>query len=398
LRDLRDDATFMTNVTKGESKAFSAGAVNKCVGKMRPRLGGGRQGVRVTFISPELRGLLSFAARSNVLVMKRFTTLFACFLVAFLAGCGGSSETDAEADLLRIAVIPKGTTHVFWKSIEAGARVAETELNEAGTPVEVIWQGPLREDDRSAQINVLETFISRGVDGFVLAPLDSQALVPPVRLAGQAGIPTVIIDSGLNTEDIVSFVATDNFRGGQLGGQRLGELLGGGGKVILLRYQVGSASTEQREAGFLDAIGQFPGIEIISENQYAGATRNSALDAARSLLNRHGSEVDGIFTPNESSTNGMLLALREIRRVGGAVKFVGFDGGEQNVNALAAGDIQGLVLQDPFRMGYLGVMTMASHLAGEPVEEMVDTGAVLVTPENLEDEAIQALLNPPGVE
>src|SRR4051812_2463640 len=170
----------------------------------------------------------------------------------------------------RIAVIPKGTTHVFWKSVEAGARKAAAE-----TGVEMIWKGPLKEDDRAEQIKVVEQFVSEGVTGIVLAPLDKEALARPVSSAMGRNIPVVIFDSALTGEapkDFVSFVATDNKKGGQMAGEQLVKLLGGKGKVVLLRYGVGSASTEQREAGFLEAIKANPGISVISDNRYAGPT------------------------------------------------------------------------------------------------------------------------------
>lgn len=326
-------------------------------------------------------------------IVRTGSWMGAGLLALFLAGCGGGAPSDADAR--RIAVIPKGTTHVFWRSIHAGAVKAERELTDAGFPVEVIWKGPLQEDDRTSQVSVVENFVSQQVSGIVLAPLDSRALVAPVERAARAGVPVVIIDSGLESDRIVSFAATDNFRGGELAGERLGELLEGEGDVLLLRYQVGSASTEQREAGFLEALSRFPDIRLLAADDYAGPTRETAFTKSQNLLNRHGSEVDGIFTPNESSTNGMLLALREIGRAGGEVKFVGFDGGDQNVGGLRAGDLQGLVVQDPFRMGYLGVRLMADHLRGQPVEVRVDTGVQLVTGENIDDPAVQAVLNPP---
>src|SRR4030095_175936 len=152
---------------------------------------------------------------------------------------------------LTVAVIPKGTSHEFWKSIHAVSIKAAQELSAPGAEVEIIWKGPLREDDREQQIQVVEGFTSQGVNGIVLAPLDNRALARPVEEAQRAGVPTVIIDSGLESNSIVSFVATDNRKGGMLGADRLGELLGGKGKVIMLRYAEGSASTEEREAGFL---------------------------------------------------------------------------------------------------------------------------------------------------
>ena len=305
-------------------------------------------------------------------------------------------SASLQAATYNIAVIPKGTSHEFWKSIHAGARKAEQELSTGGLKVNVNWKGPLREDDRDQQISVVENFTVRRVHGIVLAPLDRQALIAPVESALRAKIPVVIIDSGLSSDKPLSYIATDNFKGGQLAAEHLGKLLNGQGKVILLRYQVGSASTEQREAGFLDVMkSKFPNIQLISTDQYSGATRDSAYQAAQNLLNRFAREVNGIFAPCEPVTVGMMLALRDAGKAGGAVKFVGFDAGTQSVEALKKGDIQGLVVQNPMMMGYLGVKTIVDHLQGKKVEKVVDTGVTLVTPENMNEPKIAELLHPP---
>ena len=242
----------------------------------------------------------------------------------------------------------------------------------------------------------MENFTSRRVSGLVLAPLDSQALVRPVASAVHAKVPVVIIDSGLKSDEYVSFVATDNYKGGQMAGECLGKLLGGKGNVILLRYAVGSASTEEREAGFLDVLKkQFPEIKLISSDQYAGPTRETGYQASQNLLNRFGREVNGVFCPCEPPTIAMAKALRDIGKGGGKVKMVGFDAGSQSVADLKNGDVQGLVVQNPVFMGYKGVMTMIEHLQGKPVEKRIDTGVVLVTPENCEQPEVKELLYPP---
>jgi len=295
-----------------------------------------------------------------------------------------------------IAVIPKGTTHEFWKSINAGAFKARDELAEQGVKVDVIWKGPLKEDDRDQQIQTIENFTTRRVSGIVLAPLDSQAMVRPVNSAIRAKVPVVIIDSGLKSDNYVSFVATDNYKGGVLAGEHMGKLLGGKGNVILLRYAVGSASTEEREAGFLDTLKKkFPDIKLLSSDQYAGPTRETGYQASQNLLNRFGRDVNGIFAPCEPPTIAMTKALRDIGKAGGTVKMVGFDAGSQSVADLKRGDVQGLVVQSPVLMGYKGVMTMVEHLQGKKVEKRIDTGVVLVTPENAEEPEIMELLYPP---
>lgn len=323
--------------------------------------------------------------------MHKFCLLL---VVCLLAACT-SANGPATKKKYTIAVIPKGTTHEFWKSIHAGSNKAAGELTAQGTLVEVIWKGPLREDDREQQIQVVEGFAAQGVDGIVLAPLDNRALVRPVDDAQRAGVPTVIIDSGIESENIVSFVATDNRKGGSLAADRMGQLLNGKGKVLVLRYAEGSASTSEREAGFIDQIkAKFPEIELVSTDQYAGATRDTAKRASENLLNRFGDEVQGIFTPNESSTAGMLLALQDIGKAG-KVSFVGFDVSQTFIEALNANQLHGIVVQNPFNMGYLGVRTMVDKLLGKTVEKKIDTGVMLVTKENMESPEVHALLHPP---
>src|SRR5436190_3107967 len=302
---------------------------------------------------------------------------------------------QAAEPIYTIAVVPKGTTHEFWKAINAGAVKAQRELAGAGTKVDVIWKGPLREDDRDQQIQVVENFMARRVSAIVLAPLDSKALVRPVHTAVQAKVPVVIMDSDLKSDEYVSFVATDNYKGGQLAGEEMGKLLGGKGKVILLRYAVGSASTEARENGFLDALKKFPDIKIISSDQHAGATRELAYQASQNLLNRFGREVNGVFCPCEPPTIAMTKALRDLGLAGGKVKMIGFDAGSQSVTDMKNGDVQGLVVQNPMLMGYLGVVTAVKYLKGEKVEKRIDTGVTLVTPQNMDKPEIKELLYPP---
>lgn len=313
-------------------------------------------------------------------------TLFLVLPLFLLAALGAG-----EAAPLTIAVIPKGTTHEFWKAVEAGARQAEAEYKAAGRSVRVIWKGPLKEDDRTAQIDVVQTFISKGVSGLVLAPLDAKALAAPVEQAAAAGIPTVVIDSALASEKQASFVATDNRAGGRLAGERLLAVAKAPVRVVMLRYLSGSASTEEREAGFLEALKDKPGVEILSADQHGGATRESALTAAQNLLTRHAAQVTAVFTPNESTSAGMALALEQAGLAGRTVH-VGFDTSAPLIAAVKAGRIHGLVAQDPKGMGYLGVKTLVERLDGKEVKPRTDTPVKLITPDNLDRPEIQALL------
>ena len=322
--------------------------------------------------------------------------LLLALAIALIGGCAkkqpaAKSEKLTAQGRLTIAVIPKGTMHVFWKSVHAGAVKASKELG-----VDIIWKGPIKEDDRDAQIAVVEDFISKGVSGIVLAPLDDMALRTPVASAAKSGIPVVIFDSGLQGSDFISFVATDNYKGGRIGGEYLAKILNGKGNVILLRYNEGSNSTMERERGFLEAMAEQKGIKVVSSNQYGGVTPESSYKASENLLMRFKKpdgtlDVQGIFTPNESTTFGMLRALQD-GGFAGKVKFVGFDSSTQLIDGMKKGQIQGLVLQNPMKMGYLGVKMLVRNLRGEQVEKRVDTGVVLVTPRNMSTPEIRELM------
>jgi ribose transport system substrate-binding protein len=324
----------------------------------------------------------------------------ALVLLTATSACGGGEKAPADLKSTAsatggytIAVIPKGTTHVFWQSIRAGAERAGRELGAT-----IIWRGPLREDDRDSQVSEVEGFVSRGVSGIVLAPLDEAALVQPVNEAVNHKIPVVIFDSGLKGDNYVSFVATDNLKGGKMGGERLAESLKGKGKVILLRYAEGHDSTGKREQGFLDAMKAHPGIEVVSSNQYGGADVEGAYKKAESLLSTYKKPdgslgIDGIFTPNESVSFALLRVLQD-NGWAGKVKFVGFDASPNLVKGLRDGGIDGLVVQDPVHMGYVAVKTMVAHLKGQPVEKWIDTGVHVATKDNMDTPEIKSLLEP----
>ena len=319
--------------------------------------------------------------------------LLACvgMVLAAMAGCdqSGSSESGGGgAATKRIAVIPKGTTHVFWKSVEAGA---QAKAKEAG--VEVIWKGPLKENDRASQIELVQQFVSQGVDGIVLAPLDNRALLGPVRAATESGIPVVIIDSGLAGEvgkDFISFVATDNYQGGVLAAQAMIKALPAGGDIVVLRYQAGSASTQKREDGFIDTIKAAGNFNIISDNQYGGPTAGDAQQKATNMADLL-QQADGIYAPNESTTFGMLLALRQFS-LQTTKTFIGFDSSPPLVAALKAGEINALVVQNPHGMGYKSVAVMLDHLDGKAIDGRVDTGVVVLTKDNINDPEIKKLI------
>ncbi len=315
-------------------------------------------------------------------------TLLVC-LFSLLAACaGGNGGSDSEnGSQLEIAVIPKGTAHVFWLAVHAGAETAGKELG-----VEILWQGPQTETMKDQQRSIVSDFIVRGVDGVVLAPLDQDAMVPAVQDLARSNIPCVIFDSGVNTDEYVSFVATDNYKGGVEAAHEMAKLLNKKGTCIITRVDPGSQSTNQREKGFEDTLkSDYPDIEIV-DSQYGYSDRDKSRAVTEDMLTAH-PDVDAIFGPNESSTFGALLALQALN-LAGQKNFVGFDSSAELIEGLRNKEIQALVLQDPFKMGYEGVHTLVKHFNGEEVSKNIDTGVYVATPENMDDPEISRLLSP----
>ena len=327
------------------------------------------------------------ARRRRILLPWLLAGLGFGLLCAFPA-CRRDGPGGAAVRRPRIAVIPMGTTHEFWKAVHAGALAAARELG-----VDLVWKGPLKEDDRNEQVQIVETLAGSGVDALVLSPIDDRALLRPVADARRAGIPTVIFNTAISGTEHIAFVSTDNERGGVLAARAVGGLTGGRGRLILVRVIEGVEGTRKREEGFLATLrAEFPGIEVVSENQYAGPSTERAYQTMENLLARFG-PIDAVFTPNESTTFGCLRALQD-HGLAGKIVHIGFDSSAKLIEALGNGDLQGLVLQDPFAMGYQSLRAAVAHLRGEPYEKSVATAVVLATAENMEEPAIGRLLRP----
>jgi ribose transport system substrate-binding protein len=319
--------------------------------------------------------------------MSKFKLIIFIILINLVCLCGASCRKGQQQGGGKkvIAVIPKGVSHFFWQTVHAGADAAGQEVG-----VEIVWKGPAQETDYTGQINIVEDAINRRVDGIVLAPAHGDSLVPIVERAQREGIPVTIFDSGISTENYISYVATDNRQGGVVAAERLAEKLGGKGKVAILGVKAGSVSTDQREQGFQETIKQkYPGIEIV-DFQYGEADRAKSLDRATDMLTRH-SELNGFFASNESSTVGVVQAIKQKGLVG-KVLLVGFDSSPNLIDDLKAGALDSLVLQNPFKMGYESVKVMVAKLNGQTPPRLIDTGVKLLTKENLETPEMQQLI------
>ena len=285
------------------------------------------------------------------------------------------------------AVIPKGQANAFWQTVHAGAAA---EAKEAG--VDIDWNGPALESDFTRQITIVDDFINRHVDGIVLAPNDREALAPAIHRVHEAGIPLTIIDSGANTDEYVSFVATDNYGGGVIGARRLGQILGKRGNVALIANAPGSASTLAREQGFEDTLGkEFPDIKLVAR-QYGMAEYARSLTVTEDILTAH-PELNGLFASNESSAVGAVQGVKG-RGLAGKIKVVGFDSSPKLLDDLRSGTIDALVVQDPFQMAYRGLKTLLDSRAGRQPPKRIDLPPTLVTHGNQSEPEIQQLINP----
>jgi ribose transport system substrate-binding protein len=307
-------------------------------------------------------------------------------LLAVFAALATVSCTRSSGKKL-IGVVPKGTNHIFWQSVHAGALKAADEFD-----LEILWNAPQLEIDSSRQIAIVENLITRQVDGIVLAPVDEEALVSVVERAIERGIPVSIFDSAIKTDKIISYVATDNYDAGAMAARRMAKILGGTGKVGVIGFMPGSASTMQREAGFNETIeSEFPEIELLGV-RFPMADRARALAEAENMMTAH-PDLAGLFADNESSTDGTVRAVKQ-RGAEGKVQIVGFDASEELVSELKAGAIDSIVVQDPFRMGYESTKNLALHLNGEQPPRETDSGAYLIDAENVDTPEIQAIVFP----
>lgn len=319
----------------------------------------------------------------------------AALLALSLGGCSSSSTSSSSSDSgdgsIRIAVIPKGTSHEFWKSVHFGARKAAEEAGD----VEIIWRGPVEEKDTGSQIEVVKNMVTKRVDGIVLAPNQKGGLVDVVEESIAEGIPVVIFDSGLEPgPEIISYIATDNYKGGQMAAEAMAKAIEEKGNVILLRYIAGSESTEQREQGFLDGLKKYPDITVVSSDQRGGDTTTKSKEKVDQLLQSHGDDLAGIFAVCEPNANGTLESLRNAG-LNKKVKFIAFDPSDALVEALGDGSCSGIVLQDPVQMGYQSVKTMLAAIKGETItSDFISTGEYVATPENMKEEQYQKLLKP----
>lgn len=311
---------------------------------------------------------------------RRRRLVYAALAWCLLAGCQGRPGRV-------IAVVPKSNSHMFWQTVRAGAKAAGREFG-----VEIVWNGAASETDYSRQIQIVDSMIARRVDGLAVAASDRTALNNSLARAAAAGIPVAVFDSGVDSEDYTTFVATDNYEAGKLAARKLAELIGEKGKIAIVLHAPGSYSSMERERGFDDAIAaEFPGITVVAR-QFGMSDRARAMAVTENIVTAH-PDLAGLFASAEPSSVGAALAVRS-RGLTGKLRIVAFDAAEATIEDLKAGTVDALVAQDPFRIGYQAVRALVERLNGNTPPRRIDLGARAVTRADLSVPEVRALLFP----
>jgi ribose transport system substrate-binding protein len=302
--------------------------------------------------------------------------------------CGALACAKPEKSQPKILVSPKGLVHNFWVTVKAGADSAGKELG-----AQVIWKGPAQETDIAGQIAIIEDYINKKIEAIVLAACDTKALNALIDRAMDNGIPVITIDSGVDDDRPLSFIATDNIKAAELAADELARLVNYKGEVALMPHVPGAATTIMREEGFKKGLAKYPDLKLVAV-QYSHSDVATAMSVMENILSAN-PRLAGIFPTNEAGVLGTVQALMARGKIG-QVKVVGFDAADDEIAALRSGSVQALIVQDPFKMGYLGVKAALEAIAKRPIEKRIDTGVYVITKENMDTPAMRRLLYPLG--
>ncbi|UOF92551.1 ABC transporter substrate-binding protein [Fodinisporobacter ferrooxydans] len=335
---------------------------------------------------------------------KMVVAVASSVLMLSLVGCGangtatnqGSQSSNGNTAVktsagktYKIAVVPKAVGFDYWETVHAGAVAAAKDLGN----VNVIWKGMSAETDVSGQVSLLENFINEHVDAIVLAASDTKALIPVIKKAEKDGIKVITIDSGTSPQVSDSFVATNNVNAAKEAADAMDKLLSGKGDVALLPFIAGASTSNEREQGFKEELAKYPGLKLVA-TEYSQSDYNKALSVTEDILTAH-PHLAGIFAANEPGALGAAQAIKQ-QGLQGKVKIVGFDASPKEIQALQDGTIQALIVQNPYKIGYDGVKDAVLDLEGKHIDKQVDTGATVVTKDNMNKPEIQKLLYPRG--
>jgi ribose transport system substrate-binding protein len=305
-------------------------------------------------------------------------------------GSQGGGQGKGENAPVQLAVVPKAIGFDFWEQVRLGAECA---AKKGSGQVDVQWDGVTAETDVNGQVNLLQNFIQQGVDGLVYAATDAKVLYQVTKSAKQQNVTVVNIDSGTEPQpNDVPVFATDNVAAAEKVPDLIAKELGeGGGEVAFIPFQQGTVTNEQREKGFKNGLKQHPELELVAE-QSSQSNYNTALQVTEDILTAN-PNLDAIFAANEPGVLGAAEAVRQAGKAGDVV-IIGWDASPEEIQGVEDGVISALVVQNPFRMGYDGTNAAIKIIREGAKVESEDTGATIVTKDNLEDPEVQSVLNP----
>lgn len=286
-----------------------------------------------------------------------------------------------------IGVVPKAVSHLFFVSVHAGVDQAARDFQ-----VNTLWNGPDNETDYTRQIEIVDAMVARRVDALAISATEEHALVAPLERAIRAGIPVTVFDSAAAIENYVSFIATDNYGAGCTAARTLARLIGAKGSVGMVMQKPGGTSTVLRERAFEDTIvKEFPAVHIVAR-QYGMADPARSRAAAENILTAH-PDLAGLFASSEAASIGSIQAARSRNRAG-SMKLVTFDFSQTHIEALADGTIDVMLVQDPFRIGYEAVKSLAVKLGGQTPAHRLDLPVRSIVKSDLEKPEVRAILSP----
>ena len=304
--------------------------------------------------------------------------------VILLIGNGCASSQTATGKKHSIALVTKSTTSAFWHSVKAGAGAAAAEYN-----LDFTFEGPEKEEDYETQNRMIREAVERGAEALVISAVDYNANAEAVDQASKKGLQIVVIDSDVNSSGVVSRIGTNNDAAGEMAARAL---LDGEEEVLhvgIVNYDVNSANGQQREEGFRRVIQESPRVADITTINVISTTEDARIGTEK-LLKEH-PEINAIVTFNEWTSLGVGWAIRG-QGLADATRVVAFDSNVVNVGMLETGEVDALIVQNPYAMGYLGVEAAYRLLNGQKVTAVTDTDTVVVTRENMYDEACQRIL------
>jgi ribose transport system substrate-binding protein len=304
------------------------------------------------------------------------------------SGPGGGSKVKASGPIT-LAVVPKAIGLDFWDSVRKGSQCAASKM----TGVTLQWDGVTAETDVTGQVNLLQNFLTRQVDGLVYAASDAKVLAQLSQDALSRNVPVINIDSGTNPQpDSVPVFATDNVVAARKAADLLAEALGPGEhKVAFIPFRPGTVTNDERTTGFKEGLAKHPNLKLVAE-QISNSDPNIALSVTENILTAH-PDLAGIFAASEPGVVGAVNALNQAGKAG-KIKFVGWDASPDEIKGVTSGAITALVVQNPFRMGFDAVNAMVQTVRTGRIAASEDTGVTFVTQRNINDRQVQAILNP----